>query len=35
MVSVLFITFVICLFIGVPVAFSLGLASLALHWQAT
>ena len=29
MVSVLFITFVICLFIGVPVAFSLGLASLA------
>ena len=24
MVSVLFITFVICLFIGVPVAFSLG-----------
>ena len=29
MVSVLFITFVVCLFIGVPVAFSLGLASLA------
>ncbi len=29
MVSVLFITFIICLFIGVPVAFSLGLASLA------
>ena len=42
MVSVLFITFVICLFIGVPVAFSLGLASLAyflgspaLPWPAT
>ena len=29
MVSVLFITFVICLFVGVPVAFSLGVASLA------
>jgi len=28
MVSALFITFVICLFIGVPVAFSLGIASL-------
>jgi len=29
MVSILFITFVICLVIGVPVAFSLGVASLA------
>ncbi len=29
MVPVLFITFVVCLFVGVPVAFSLGLASLA------
>lgn len=29
MVPVLFITFIVCLFIGVPVAFSLGLASLA------
>ena len=29
MVSVLFITFVICLFVGVLVAFSLGVASLA------
>ena len=29
MVPVLFITFIICLFIGVPVAFSLGFSALA------
>lgn len=29
MVAVLFITFLVCLFVGVPVAFSLGIASLA------
>ena len=29
MVSVLFVTFLICLFAGVPVAFSLGISSLA------
>lgn len=29
MVPVLFVTFVICLFAGVPVAFSLGFSSLA------
>ena len=28
MVAVLFITFLVCLFVGVPVAFSLGIASL-------
>lgn len=34
MVSVLFVTFLVCLFIGVPVAFSLGLASLAYFMAA-
>ena len=28
MVAALFITFVVCLFVGIPVAFSLGVASL-------
>jgi len=29
MVPVLFVTFIVCLFAGVPVAFSLGISSLA------
>ena len=35
MVAVLFIVFVVALAIGVPVAFSLGLASVAYMWAPT